>query len=157
MKLSELMIRESVVDKLKARDKSGALRELVQALKSSRKASGLKVDEVVEALLKREKIGSTGMGGGVALPHAKVEGVSTLMGAFGRSVEGLDFGAVDGEKVHLMFLIVSPPQDANQHLLALKRITMAVRSPNIAKFLKAARSGKEIHELFREIDETSAA
>jgi mannitol/fructose-specific phosphotransferase system IIA component (Ntr-type) len=153
MKLADLFSKAAIADSLEARDKKGALKELVEVLKASRKPAPFKGPEVLEALLKREGIGSTGMGSGVAVPHAKLDGVPSLMGAFGRHKAGLDYGAVDGEKVHLVFLIVSPPSEANAHLDALKRISAAVRQANVAKFLKAAKSSKEIHEIFREIDE----
>lgn len=157
MKLTELVIRESIVDEVRATDKKGALRELAEAIRSSRKPAGYKSSDVLTALLKREKMGTTGMGGGIALPHAKVEGLSTLYGAFGRSKEGVDFGAVDGERVHLMFVLVSPPAQANEHLAALKRISAGIRLPNMTKFLRAAKGAKEVWDLLREMDETVGA
>ncbi len=157
MKLTELVIRESIVDEVQATDKKGALRELAEAIRTSRKPAGYKASDVLTALLKREKMGTTGMGGGIALPHAKVEGLSTLYGAFGRSKEGVDFGAVDGERVHLMFVLVSPPSQANEHLAALKRISAGIRLPNMTKFLKAAKGAKEVWDLLREMDETVGA
>jgi len=157
MKLTDIVVREAIIESLEARDKKSAIKELVEVIKSTRKPTGFKLYDVVEAVLKREKVGTTGMGGGIAIPHAKLDGLTTLVGAFGRSREGIDFNAVDGEKVHLVFLIVSPFQEANLHLEALKRINAAVRTPNVAKFLRAARSAREIFDLFREVDETNAA
>lgn len=157
MKLTELLVRETIVESVQATDKKGALRELAEAIRAARKPAGYKAADVLEALLKREKMGTTGMGGGVALPHAKVEGLSGLYGAFGRSKEGVDFGAVDGEKVHLMFVLVSPPSEANAHLMALKRLSAGIRLPNMPKFLKAAKGAKEIWDLLREMDEAVGA
>ena len=157
MKLTELVTKESVVDEVVSTDKRGALREIAEAIRTARKPTGYKVPDVLEALLRREKMGTTGMGGGIALPHAKVEGISGLFGAFGRSKAGVDFGAVDGERVHLMFMIVSPPSESNAHLAALKRLSAGIRIPNMAKFLRAAKGSKEIWELLREMDESVGA
>mgnify|MGYP001002315930 CR=1 FL=1 len=153
MKLTELVTKEAVVDDVKSADKKGALKELAEAIRAARKPAGFKLPDVVEALLKREKMGSTGMGGGVAFPHAKVEGLSGLHAALGRSKAGIDFGAVDGEKVHLMFMILSPPSEMNAHLAALKRVSAGFRQPNMAKFLRAAKGSKEMYDLIREMDE----
>lgn len=152
MKLTELLTRESIVDDIQSTDKKGALRELAEVLRAARKPAAYKASDVLEALLKREKMGTTGMGGGVALPHAKVEGLTGLYGAFGRSKSGIDYGAVDGEKVHCMFMILSPPSEANAHLAALKRLSAGIRMPNMLKFLRAARGAKEIWDLLREMD-----
>lgn len=154
MKLTELVTKESIVESVSSTDKKGALREMAEALRGARKSAGLKVPDVVEALLKREKMGTTGMGGGIALPHAKVEGISGLFGAFGRSKAGVDFGAVDGDRVHIMFMLVSPPSDATAHLAALKRLSAGIRLPNMVKFLRAAKGPKEIWDLLREMDDS---
>jgi PTS system nitrogen regulatory IIA component len=152
MKLTELVSRESIVYDVKSADKKGALKELAEAIRAARKPAGYKVADVLEALMKREKMGTTGMGGGVALPHAKVEGITGLYGAMGRSKAGVDFGAVDGEKVHLMFMIISPPIEANAHLEALKRVSAGIRLPNMSKFLRASKGAKEMWDLLREMD-----
>ncbi|KAF0245238.1 MAG: PTS system nitrogen regulatory IIA [Planctomycetota bacterium] len=157
MKLTELVTRESVVEDIQSTDKKGALREVAEALRAARKPTAFKAADVLEALLKREKMGTTGMGGGVALPHAKVEGLSGLYGAFGRSKAGVEYGAVDGERVHVMFMILSPPSEANAHLAALKRLSAGIRLPNMLKFLRAAKGAKEIWDLLREMDETVGA
>lgn len=157
MKLTELVVRETIVEDIQSSDKKGALRELAEAIRAARKPAGYKTPDVLDALMKREKMGTTGMGGGVALPHAKVEGLPGLFGAFGRSRPGVDFGAVDGEKVHLMFMLVSPPAEANAHLAALKRLSAGIRIPNMTKFLKAAKNAREIWDLLREMDESVGA
>ncbi|MCE9583201.1 MAG: PTS sugar transporter subunit IIA [Planctomycetes bacterium] len=157
MKLTDLVSRESVVGDILSTDKKGALRELVEALRVARKPAGFKTTEVLGALMKREKMGTTGMGGGVALPHAKVEKISALYGALGRSKAGVDFGAVDGEKVHLIFMLVSPPVEADEHLAVLKRVSAGIRLPNMSKFLRAAKDSKAIWDLLREMDQSVGA
>ncbi|MBI3099306.1 MAG: PTS sugar transporter subunit IIA [Planctomycetes bacterium] len=153
MKLGELIAKNAIVADLSAIDRKAALKELVTRLREAYGADTVKVNEVVEALLKREKLGSTGMGNGVAVPHAKLEGLKGIVGVFGRSAKGIDFNAVDGEAVHLMFLILSPFEQADLHIQALQRISQAVRQQNFCKFLLAAKGVKEIVELFNEVDE----
>lgn len=153
MKLGELIAKNAIVSDLSAVDRKGALKELVTKLKEAYGADAVKVNDVVEAVLKREKIGSTGMGNGVAVPHAKLEGLKGIVGVFGRSAKGIDFNAVDGEPVRLMFLILSPNDQPDRHIAALQRISQAVRQQNFCKFLIAAKGVKEIVELFNEVDE----
>ncbi|NUN50015.1 MAG: PTS sugar transporter subunit IIA [Candidatus Brocadiae bacterium] len=153
MKLIELLPKEAVVEGLGAKDKKGALKALVEALRASRKPPRPKLEPILRALVQRESIGTTGIGGGVALPHAKIEGIPSIMGAFGRLSTGLDWGAVDGERVDLVFVLVSPASDPNLHLAALQRLNRGIRLPNMARFLRAAKSAREISDLFREMDE----
>ncbi len=157
MKLAEFLSRGTIIDRLRAADKKGAMRELVESIRDTHKSANLKVDEVLSALLKREKLGSTGIGGGVAVPHAKLEHLESILGAFGRSADGIDFSAVDGEPVHLVFLVVSPFDKADAHIQALQRIFQAVKKVNFCKFLKQAKGTKDVIELFHEFDEEMPA
>ena len=91
----------------------------------------------------------------MGVPHAKLDGIKNVIGAFGRSSAGLDFNAVDGEKVHLVFLILSPPSKSEEYLQALQKVMMAIKRQNFLKFLKAAKSAKEIEEIFREVEEAA--
>lgn len=154
MKLSELIVRDAIVPDLRATDKRSAIRELVDLVRTVHKPNGFKAPEITEGLLKREKVGSTGIGSGVAVPHEKFAELERFYGAFGRSVKGIDYKSVDGEPVHLVFLLLSPAGDPDAHVQALQLITLAVRSANFSKFLRRARDGKEIHELFQEIDQS---
>ena len=153
MKLAEFIPRKAIVPQLKARDKKAALKELAQVLKGVPGGERLPLSEVVDLLMAREKNGSTGIGGGVAVPHAKVASLKSVIGAFGRAPLGIDYGAIDGEPVHLIFLILIPAQRSEQYLTALQKISRAIRLPNVVKFLKAAKGLKEIEEIFREVEE----
>jgi mannitol/fructose-specific phosphotransferase system IIA component (Ntr-type) len=128
----------------------------VEVIRESHKSANLRTADVVGALEKREKLGSTGIGNGVAVPHAKLDSLDTILGAFGRSAEGLDFNAVDGEPVHLVFLVVSPFDKADAHIQALQKIFQAVKRVNFCKFLRQAKGVKDILELFHEVDEELA-
>lgn len=156
MKLEELFGRKAIVLDLKSQDRKGALRELVEAAKAAYGLTRLPVADVVEAIVAREKIGSTGMGRGVAIPHVKCEAVKFVVGAFGRSPRGLDYNAVDGEPVNLLFLILASPVKPEEYTEALRCVASAVRRPYFCKFARNAKSAKEIEELFAETDEAGS-
>lgn len=153
MKLCDFIVKTSIVKELKGDDKKSVIVELVESLKKANKSEKIKVAEVVDLLMKREKIGSTGIGNGIAVPHVKVEGVKSVIGAFGRSLAGIDFDAVDGEPVRLIFIVLSPADDPESHLQALRRIAQATKQPNFCKFLREAKDVAEMHGLFKEFDE----
>ena len=155
MKITEFISKRAIVHNIKAKDKKGALTELVQVMRKAYEGEKFSVTDIVEGVLKREKLGSTGLGGGVAVPHAKLEGIKGLIGAFGRSVNGLDFNAIDGEAVHLVFLILSPPAKNDSYLQALQRVMTGIKQPNVTRFLLSAKSAKDIEEIFREIEEAA--
>ncbi|MDI6732590.1 MAG: PTS sugar transporter subunit IIA [Planctomycetota bacterium] len=153
MKITDFIPKSSIIKKLNGTDKKAVIIELVETLKTTYKSEKIKVDEVVDMLMKREKIGSTGIGNSIAVPHAKIEGIKSVMGAFGRSPEGIDFNAIDGGLVHLVFLILAPVDDPESNLQALKRIARATQQQNFCNFLKEAKDSSEIFSLFREFDE----
>lgn len=152
MKLTDFISRKAIIPQLKFKDKKGVTRELVQIIKDAYGLEKLQINEVVESILEREKVGSTGLGGGVALPHAKSEYIKTEVGAFGRSIGGIDFSAVDGEPVYLIFLILSPSNEPKSHLLALQMVVRAIQQPNFCRFLKNAKGSKEIEDIFKEVE-----
>lgn len=141
MKLSDLIHEDSIILDLKAKDKKGVLEELVDTL--VRREPSLDKNALVKVLLERERLGSTGIGDGVAIPHGKFPGVSRPSISFGRSRKGLDFDSMDGEPAHLFFLLVAPENSASIHLKALARI---------AKILKNSAFRKELMEVSGEQD-----
>lgn len=153
MKLTDLIAKKAIIPSLKASDKRGAIEELIKSIKSVYKPDKFQVEKIIETVMEREKLGSTGLGHGVAVPHARAAGVKSAIGAFGRHPQGLDFNAIDGEPVHLVFLIISPASQPEQYQAALKGVMDAIRRPNIARFLKNAHTVKEIEETFREAEE----
>lgn len=153
MKLTDLIPRKAITLDLKARDKKGAIQELVQALRKAHEGEKFKVEEVVEAIVAREKTGSTGIGGGVGIPHAKVEGIKDVVGAFGRLQPALDWSAVDGEPVQLVFVILAPPSKGDAYLQILKKVMGALKRPNFTKFLKTVKTVKDIEDVFKEVEE----
>ena len=130
--------------------------ELVDVLVESKELPAANRDEVIRGVMKRERLGSTGIGAGLAMPHVKQSpDVPRMMGVFGRSEEGIEFDAVDGERVHLFFLLLSPPGDPGQHLEALKLLASLTRDENFRKFLRSAVGVDGIVETLAEVGELS--
>ena len=155
MKLIEIIPRKAIIHELKSTDKKSAITELVQVMKKAHSGERFSISGLVDAILKREKLGTTGMGGGVAVPHAKLDGIKGIIGAFGRSSAGLDFNAVDGEAVHVVFLILSSSSKAEPHLNALRKVMSAIRQPNVLKFLRSAKKTRDIEDVFKEVEEVA--
>lgn len=133
MKLSDMLSIENIVPDLKAKDKRGVLEELAGVL--SRNEPSLDKDTLVRGLLEREKLGTTGIGDGVAIPHGKFNGIKSPIISIGRSKKGLDFDAMDGRPVHLFFMLVAPENEANLHLKALAQIARIARDEAIRRTL----------------------
>jgi PTS system nitrogen regulatory IIA component len=155
VKFTDFIGKKAIIPVLKATDKKGVIQELVQAARKSAEGERFVVADIVDAIVQREKIGSTGIGGGVGVPHAKLNGIKNVIGAFGRVAYPIDFSAVDGEKVSLVFLILSPPSKSEDYLKALRKVMLAVKKPNILRFLKGATTVKEIEDIFREVEEVA--
>lgn len=153
MKLTDFINKSAVIKELESTDKKSAITEMVETMRSVYKAEKLKVNELVDLLMKREKIGSTGIGNSIAVPHVKVDGIKSVIGAFGRSSAGIEFNAIDGEPVNLIFLILASTDAQDANLQALRRIAQVAKQPNFCKFLKEAKDVSEIYGLFKEFDE----
>jgi PTS system fructose-specific IIA component/PTS system nitrogen regulatory IIA component len=135
-----------------ADDKEGVIREMVQALLDAGKIEGSEKESIVRAILSREELGSTGIGRGVAVPHTKHGSVDQLVGTVGVSREGVDFDSLDGEKVFVLFLLVSPLDRPGDHLRALENISRQLRDDRFCRFLKQAKTAEEIRQLLEEAD-----
>ncbi len=152
MKFADFIVPDAVKSELTADEKEGVIQEMVQALLD---AGGIQKDEfesIVKAILKREELGSTGIGRGVAVPHTKHPSVDRLVGTVAVSGEGVDFDSLDGEKVHLFFLLISPPDRPGDHLRALENISRQLRDETFCRFLKQAKTREEIQTLLEEAD-----
>jgi PTS system fructose-specific IIA component/PTS system nitrogen regulatory IIA component len=102
--------------------------------------------------MKREELGSTGIGKGVAVPHTKHDCIKKITGTIARSTHGVDFNALDGEPVHLFFLLLSPNDSAGSHLAALERISTVIRDNDFRRFMREADGKVGIIEILREVD-----
>jgi mannitol/fructose-specific phosphotransferase system IIA component (Ntr-type) len=152
MKFADFICRDAILAKLNALDKEGAIREMVQALCKAGKVEKEEYESIVKAILKREELGSTGIGRGVAVPHTKHPSVDRLVGSVAVSAQGVDFASLDGEVVHLFFLLISPPDRPGDHLRALENISRQLRDDTFCKFLKQAKSVEDIQLLLDEAD-----
>src|SRR5687768_17428149 len=152
MKFSDFINVASIKADLAADEKPAAIRELVQSLSASGAFAEAEVPGIVKAILKREELGSTGIGRGVAVPHTKHPSVARLVGTVGVSRNGVDFNSLDGEKVQLVFLLVSPPDRPGDHLRALENISRQLRNDSFCRFLKQARTPEDVMQLLDEAD-----
>ena len=144
MELGHLVPRDAVIAALHADSKKQVLQEL--ALSAARK-TGLDEREIFEALMQRERLGSTGFGRGVAIPHVKLRHLSTTMCLFARLKTPVEFDAPDGEPVDLIFLLLSPEHARGDHLKALAKVSRLVREPQTIARLRAARDAAVIHDV----------
>ncbi|HVU87187.1 MAG TPA: PTS sugar transporter subunit IIA [Pirellulales bacterium] len=152
MKFADFVSREAVRADLTADDKESVIREMTQALLDAGKIPTSEYEGIIKAILKREELGSTGIGRGVAVPHTKHASVDRLIGTVGVSAEGVDFDSLDGEKVNLFFLLISPPDRPGDHLRALENVSRQLRDETFCKFLKQAKNAEEILQLLDEAD-----
>ncbi len=157
MKFSEFISKDAIRTDLEATDKESVIREMAASLQSAHAISDDQLESVVEAILKREELGSTGIGRGVAVPHTKHPTVDKLCGAVGVSSTGVEFDSLDGEKVHLLFLLVSPPDRPGDHLRALENISRQLRNDTFCRFLKQATSADDVWTLLEEADNNQFA
>lgn len=150
MKILDFLDRRCILANLKATNKKEVLEELAAALVSGQ--DGLQLQTVVEVLLDRERLGSTGIGDNIAIPHGKLPNLSGLKLAFGRSLKGVDFDSMDGKPTHLFFLLLAPVNSAGQHLKALAKISRMLMSQPFRDSLMKAASEEEIYQLLAERD-----
>jgi len=153
MKLAEFFPVSHIVPELEAAEKTAAVRELVKQLIASGAVPKGQATAVERAVMRREELGSTGIGKGVAIPHATHAGVRGVVGAFGRSKKGVDFDALDGQPVYLVFLLLSSPESVEPHLEALRAVTLLVKDEDICSFLRRAKDLTELTELLREAED----
>ncbi|NQU20211.1 MAG: PTS sugar transporter subunit IIA [Candidatus Nealsonbacteria bacterium] len=152
MKFADFISQDAICAELKATDKEGVIREIVQALLDAGRVESDEFEGVVKAILKREELGSTGIGRGVAVPHTKHPSVDQLVGTVAVSKTGVDFASLDGEPVHLFFLLISPPHRPGDHLRALENISRQLRNDTFCRFLKQAKNPADIQLVLEEAD-----
>jgi PTS system fructose-specific IIA component/PTS system nitrogen regulatory IIA component len=152
MKFSDFISVKAIRSDLASQDKPGVIAELVQSLVDAGEIQADTKADIIAAILKREELGSTGIGRGVAVPHTKHASVDKLIGTVGVSSGGVDFSSLDAEKVQLFFLLISPPERPGDHLRALESITRQLRDDTFCRFLKQARSVDDIRQLLEEAD-----
>jgi PTS system nitrogen regulatory IIA component len=152
MKILDILTSEALVaPELTGADKTAVLRELAQHL--ARSHAAIDPDRLVEVLWERERLGSTAIGDGIAIPHGKLAGLAGVIGAFGRHLAGVDFESLDGSPTHLFFLLVAPEDSVGQHLKALARVSRLLKDRAFRERLLAASDRGTLFRLIREEDE----
>ncbi|AKL97465.1 PTS sugar transporter subunit IIA [Endomicrobium proavitum] len=150
MKIMDFLSPDAIVVDLKAADKKSAIVELVDVLKDAKKVK--KTDEIIDVVLEREKLGSTGIGQGVAIPHGKTDALQEQVGVLGISRKGIEFNSLDGEPVHIVFLLVGPVEVAGQHLKALSRISRLFKDKFLRQAIKEAKTVDEVLKIIQQED-----
>ena len=150
MKIMDFLKEGAVRAHLKAKGKKEVIEELVNLLVETGEIED--EEELIRALLQREELGSTGIGQGVAIPHAKSDVVRGVIAAFGQSPEGIEFDAVDGKRAHLFFLLVAPTDSTGPHLKALARLSRLLRDKSFREALRKAKTDEELIRVIKEED-----
>lgn len=152
MRMSDFVVRDAIVPELSAANKEGVIREMVESLRAAGQFRGADVEDIIRAILKREFLGSTGIGRGVAIPHTKHNSVERLTGTVALSKKGIAFDSLDGEPVHVFVLLISPQDRPGDHLRALENVSRSLRDDNFVRSLRAASTREEIIALLDRAD-----
>ena len=150
MKIADILSPEMVIADLKGTTKPDVLNELAKALAA--KHTEIKLADLTAVLAERERLGSTAIGDGIAIPHGKLRGVLKIIGAFGRHPAGVDFDSLDGGPSQLFFVLVAPEDSASLHLKALARVSRLLKEASFRSRLLAARDSSELYSLIEEED-----
>ena len=151
MKIVDLLNPAAIAADLQAVGKSEALAELTDVV--LKVESGLDREEVIHVLQERERLGSTGIGEGVAIPHGKLKNLDKLVISFGRSRRGVDFDSMDGKPAHLFFLLIAPEESVGVHLKTLARISKLLKNPAVRKRLLEANGSEDLYSIISEEEE----
>lgn len=144
MKIRQILSKECVLASLNSKTKEEVLVELSALLAEHHK--NVATDQVVQVLTEREKLGSTGIGNGVAIPHGKLTNIEQILTAFGRSLDGIAFDSQDGKPAHLFFVLLAPENAASLHLKALARLSRLLKDVNFRNKLIEAKTQDEIYQ-----------
>jgi PTS system nitrogen regulatory IIA component len=150
MKIIDLLLKEAILSDLKANDKKGVLEELVTPVA---RIADIKHDYLVKVLMERERLGSTGIGEGIGIPHGKVKDLESLVLGFGLSKKGIDFDSMDGHPAHIFFLLLTPENSTGLHLKLLARISRILKNDSFKQKLLRATNRDEIYSIIKEQEE----
>ncbi|MBN2754793.1 MAG: PTS sugar transporter subunit IIA [Candidatus Goldbacteria bacterium] len=152
MRILDFLEKDSIELNIKAKNKKEAIEEIVEILK--KKNAIIDKDVTIESLLEREELGSTGVGQGIAIPHSKTKGVKELIGAFAISKNGVEFDALDGEPVHIFFLLLAPEGAAGVMLKALARVSNFLKNKYYRKKILDAADKEAVIQIIEEEEKT---
>jgi PTS system nitrogen regulatory IIA component len=154
MEITELLMPDGVIPDLSASSKKQALQELA---KRAAKVTGLHERTIFDVLLERERLGTTGVGQGIAIPHGKLPGLERIYGLFARLPEPVDFDAIDDQPVDLIFLLLAPESAGADHLKALARVSRLLRDPAVCEQLRHSTQPKALFSLLTQPPKSHAA
>ena len=150
MKILDVLLKEAILPDLKANDKKGVLEELVTPVA---RIADINHDYLVKVLMERERLGSTGIGEGIGIPHGKVKGLESLVLGFGLSKKGVDFDSMDGQPAHIFFLLLTPENSTGLHLKLLARISRILKNDPFKQRLLHATNRDGIYSIIEEEEE----
>lgn len=148
-RMSEFVVHDAIVADLQSSSKEGAIREMVQSLQQAGLFAESPTDEIVRSIMRREQLGSTGIGRNIAIPHAKYAGVDKLIGTIALSKVGVPFDSIDGQAVHVLVLLISPQDRPGDHLRALENVVRSMRNEQFVQELRQAKSKDEVWTLLQ--------
>lgn len=151
MKITDILILDRVIADLTGKEKSEVLEEMANQLAD--RPAGLDPAQVLRVLQERERISTTAIGEGVAIPHGKLPTVEKISGLFARSLQGVDFASLDGEPTFLFFTLIAPQEAAADHLKALARISRLLKDPDLRQRLMAARNRQDLYDIIATEDQ----
>lgn len=154
MELADLITSKAILPSVKASGRKQALKEIGHRAAD---VYGLECGEVIDGLLAREKLGSTAMGAGVAVPHARLPGLDRIVGVFARFDKPVDFEAADGQSVDLMFALLAPEEAGADHLRALAKVSRLMRDESIRRKLRATTTAESLYALITDLSSSRAA
>lgn len=152
MRMSEFVVREAIQANLTTSSKEGVIRSMVESLRAAGQFRNADLEDILRAVLRREQLGSTGIGRGVAIPHTKHASADKLVGTIALSQTGVAFESLDGEPVYIFVLLISPQNQPGDHLRALENVSRCLRNDDFVQALRKASSREEISSLLDRID-----
>lgn len=150
MNIMDILDEDSIIAELTSKDKKGVLEELVSVLVEHGRLHDK--EKAVQVLLERERLGSTGIGDGIAIPHGKLKEIQGIVCSFGRTKAGIDFQSIDEKPAHLFFVLLAPEDSASEHLQALARLSRLLKDDQLRRRLIEVNSKEEIYRIIAEED-----
>ncbi|NOY69770.1 MAG: PTS transporter subunit EIIA [Deltaproteobacteria bacterium] len=150
MKILDFLTPATILTRMAATDKAGAIEELSISVADF---TGIDNKEIIRVLLERERLGSTGIGGGIAIPHGKLAGLDRLVMGFGRSENGVEFDSLDGKSIFIFLVLLSPDNSTGLHLRLLARLSKLLKDTTLKDSLMRADLPEDVLRLIGEVDE----
>lgn len=155
IRITDFVVREAIVPSIESGSKEAVIRELVASLKSTGKVSETDEEHIVKAIMRREQLGSTGIGRGVAIPHAKHESVGKLVGTVGLAPRGIPFESLDNDPVNVFVMLLYAPERPGEHLRALEAVSRLLRDEKFCQSLLHCKTREEIWQMLCQADGVS--